>query len=81
MRSSGQSRLVREWGSATKGECGGEGFGDGGGWSGDRDRQAEADVGGAGVGALGLPGRRPVTAAVGLGAEERAPFDHMLGQG
>ena len=35
--------------------------------------------GGADVGALGLPGLRPVAAAVILGTEERAPLDHMLG--
>jgi len=42
------------------------------------DRQAEADVGGAGVGALGLPGRRPITVAVVRRSEERPPLDHML---
>jgi hypothetical protein len=44
-------------------------------------RQAEAEVGGAGVGALGLPGRRQVAAAAVGRAEERAPDCNRQGSG
>ena len=41
--------------------------------------ESETDVGGAGVGAFGLPRRRPVAAAVVGGAQEGAPLDDVLG--